>query len=166
GNAVDGPGRSASAARILRWEEDLAAIQLKSSAPAVRPMEGLLSQREILARTLRLLSEKPPKEKWKERSLDLAQEQGRLRAAYAFFLHAEEGDSQELDVDEKELAESGSARARRLVAEAVSEMWSSEGELSTVNPQAAVPHQRIAVKKLDEAFGNERYALRALAPPE
>jgi hypothetical protein len=166
GNAVDGPGRSASAARILRWEEDLAAIQLKSSAPTVRPMDGLLSQREILARTLRLLNEKPPREKLKERSLDLAQEQGRLRAAYAFFLHAEEGDSQELDVDEKELAESGNARARRLVAEAVSEMWSSEGELSTVSPQAAVPHQRIAVKKLDEAFGNERYALRALAPPE
>jgi hypothetical protein len=166
GNAVDGPGRSASAARILRWEEDLAAIQLKSSAPTIRPMEGLLSQREILARTLRLVSEKPPKEKLKDRSLDLAQEQGRLRAAYAFFLHAEEGDAQELDVDEKELAESGNARARRLVAEAVSEMWSSEGELSTMNPQAAVPHQRIAVKKLDEAFGNERYALRALAPPE
>jgi hypothetical protein len=166
GNAVDGPGRSASAARILRWEEDLAAIQLKSSAPAARPMDGLLSQREILARTLRLLNEKPPKEKLKEHSLDLAQEQGRLRAAFSFFLHSEEGDAQELDVDEREVAESGSARARRLVAEAVSEMWSSEGELSTANPQAAVPHQRIAVRKLDEAFGNERYALRALAPPE
>jgi hypothetical protein len=45
-------------------------------------------------------------------------------------------------------------------------MWASEGELSTGNPKGSVPHQRLALKRLDEAFGNERYALRALAPPK
>jgi hypothetical protein len=152
--------------RILRWDEDLARLELKSSAPAIRPLNGPLSQREILARTIRLLGERLPKEKLLERSLELADEQGKLRAAFGFFLRAEEGNAVELDMETKEAGEPGAGRARRLLAEAVSEMWSSEGELSTGNPRASLPHQRTALKNLDEAFGNERYALRALAPPK
>ena len=166
GNAVDGPGRTASSVRILRWDEDLARLELRSSAPAVRPLNGPLSQREILARTIRLLGERLPKEKLNERSRDLAEEQGKLRAAFGFFLRAEEGNAVELDFETKEAGESGSGRARGLIAEAVSEMWSSEADLSTGNPRESLPHQRLALKKLDEAFGSERYALRALAPPK
>jgi len=166
GNAVDGPSRTASSVRLLRWDEELARIEMKSSAPAVRPLNGPLSQREILARTIRLLGEGLPREKLRERSLDLAEEQGKLRDAFGFFLRAEDGNAVELDMEEKEAGEEGSNRARRLLAAAVSEMWSAEAELSTGNPQASVPHQRLALKRLDEAFGNERYALRALAPPK
>ena len=165
GNTVDGPGKTASSVRILRWEEELAPVELKSSAPSLRPMNGPLSQREILARTIRLIGEGLSREKLRERSLDLAEEQARLRGAFGF-LQAENGNAVELDVDDKEVAEQGSDRARRLLADAVSEMWSSEGELQTGNPQASVPHQKRAVKLLDEAFGNERYALRALAAPK
>ena len=166
GNAVDGPSRSASSVRIVRWDEDLARVELKSSAPALRPLNGPLSQREILARTIRLIAEGLPEGKRREGSLDLAAEQAKLRTAFGFFLRAEDGNAVEIDVEEKEAAEQGSDRARRLVADAVSEMWSAEGALQTGNPQASVPHQKRAVKLLDEAFGNERYALRALAAPE
>jgi hypothetical protein len=165
-NAVDGPGRTASSVRILRWDEELAAVELRSSAPAPRLLSGPLSQREILARTIRLIGEGLGREKLRERALDLAQAQANLRTAFGFFLRAEEGNAVELDVEEKEAGEPGSDRARHLVADAVSEMWSSEGELQTGNPQASVPHQKRAVKLLDEAFGNERYALRALAAPK
>lgn len=166
GNTVDGPGKTASSVRILRWDEELAPVELKSSAPSLRPMNGPLSQREILARTIRLIGAGLSREKLRESSLDLAEEQARLRGAFGFFLQAENGNAVELDVDDKEVAEQGSDRARRLLADAVSEMWSSEGQLQTGNPQASVPHQKRAVKLLDEAFGNERYALRALAAPK
>src|SRR5207244_439061 len=86
--------------------------------------------------------------------------------AYGFFLNAEQGEAVELDVDEKEVAAEGSAKARRLLAEAVSAMWASQSELAAGNPRGSVPPQRLAVKRLDEAFGSERYALRALAPPK
>lgn len=166
GNGIDGPSRTASSVRLLRWDEELARIEMKSSAPSIRPLDGPLSQREILARTVRLLGESLPKERRRERSLELAAEQGKLRDAFGFFLRAEQGDAVELDMETKESAELGSDRARRLLAEAVSAMWASEGELSAGNPAASIPHQRLALKRLDEAFGNERYALRALAPPK
>lgn len=165
GNAVDGPSRTASPVRLLRWEEPLARIEMKSSAPALRPLNGPLSQREILARTIRLVAARLPAGTRRDRCTELADEQRKLRDAFGFFLHAEEGDAVELDFEEKEVAETGSRHARRLVAEAVSAMWSSAAELTVDRPEAAIPWQRIALKKLDEAFGNERYALRALAPP-
>ncbi|MBL8111773.1 MAG: hypothetical protein JNK60_02730 [Acidobacteria bacterium] len=166
GNAVDGPSRTASSVRILRFAEDLAPIEMRSSAPAARALDGPLSQREILARTLRMLAQGLPPEQRKERSAELAEEQGRLRDAFGFFLRAEDGNAAELDHDDPEVAEVGSDRARKLLAQAVSAMWSSEAELATGNAQGSLPYQRLALKRIDEVFGNERYALRALAPPK
>ncbi len=166
GNAVDGPSRTASAVRILRFAEDLAAIEMRSSAPAARALDGPLSQREILARTLRMLGQGLPKDQANERSRELAEEQGKLRDAFGFFLRAEDGNAAELDHDDPEVAEVGSDPARKLLAQAVSAMWSSEAELATGNARASVPYQRLALKRIDQVFGNERYALRALAPPK
>lgn len=166
GNAVDGPSRTASAVRILRFAEDLAAIEMRSSAPAARALDGPLSQREILARTLRMLGQGLTNDQARERSLELAEEQGKLRDAFGFFLRAEDGNAAELDHDDPEVAEVGSDPARKLLAQAVSAMWSSEAELATGNARASVPYQRLALKRIDQVFGNERYALRALAPPK
>ena len=64
------------------------------------------------------------------------------------------------------MAESGDVRARKFLAQAVSEMWAAEAELDVGNPKGALAPERAAVKALDDAFGHERLALRALRPPD
>ena len=166
GNTVDGPGEGRSEARIVRWVE--AVVDLTGSATAARlpPPKSLLTERELLARTERLVHSGVGGAALRARSSDLAADQRQIRETFGFFLQMERQDGLELDVDDKELGESGDARARKLLAQAVSEMWAAEAELSAVNPRGAIPPMRAAVKALDAAFGNERMSLRALRPPD
>jgi len=166
-NDVTGPGVARSAARVLRWEEKMAALDLESSAARLKVEDLPLSQRELLARTERfvaamhVLNEAARREK----SLDLADDQRRIRERYGQFTRQEDGNAVELDVEEKESGEMGPPRILRLLVKAVDSMWASELALSASDPAGSIPHQKRAVKFLEDAFGLERYALRALAAP-
>jgi len=166
GNAVDGPGRGRSEARVLTWEEAL--IDFTGTATAARlPLpRSQLTERELLARTERLVRSGVRGAARLSRSAELAEEQRRIRESFGFFLQMEKGESVQLDVDDPELAESGDVRARRFLAQAVSAMWAAEAELGAGNPAGAIPPERAAVKALEAAFGTERLALRAMRPPD
>ena len=166
GNRFDGPGRSRSAARILRWDEPIVELRGLHGGVPLPPPQSLLTEREILARTERLVRQRLRGKPLRERALDLADDQRKLRTSFGFFLQAESGEAAALDVDDKELAESGDARARRRLADAVSFMWEAESALSVGNPAAALAPERSAVKALDDAFGLVRLALRPGAPPD
>ena len=166
GNPLDGPGQGRSEARILRWEESLVDFTGTAAAARLPPPPSRLTERELLARTGRLVRSGAQGAERRARSAELAEAQRQIREGFGFFLQAERGEGLELDVDDKELGESGDARARRLLARAVSEMWAAEGALAAGNPRGALPPERAAVQALDAAFGTERLALRALRPPD
>ena len=166
GNAVDGPGRGRSDARLLRWEEAVVDLSGLHAGVTVPPPKSLLTERELLARTQRLVQSGAKGAVRRTRSAELAGDQRSLRVSFGFFLQAEQGAGAALDVDDKELAESGDARARKLLAQAVAAMWEAESELSVNNPAGAIPHERAAVKALDAAFGLVRLALRPGAAPD
>lgn len=166
GNSFDGPGRSRSEARLLRWEVPVIDLGALGSAAKVPPPTALLSEREILARTLRLVSSGVRGKALRSRAAALAADQRSLRASFGFFLQAEAGDGKTMDADDKEVAESGDAHARRKLAEAVSFMWEAEAALETGAPSAAIAPERAAVKALDAAFNLVRLALRPGAPPD
>ena len=166
GNSLDGPGVGRSEARVIAWEEAL--IDFTGTATAARlPMpKSQLTERELLARTERLVRSGVKGAARQQRSAELADDQRRIRESFGLFLQMEHEESLQLDVDDPEVAESGDARGRRLLAQAVSAMWAAEAELGAGNPAGAIPAERAAVKALDAAFGNERLALRALKPPD
>lgn len=166
GNILEGPGLGRSDARLLRWEEAVVDFTGTASGAHVPPPSSQLSERELLARTERLVQARPGAEVRRARSAELGEEQRHIRESFGFFLQMESRSGMELDVDDAELAESGDAPARKLLAQAVSEMWAAEAELSVGNPKGALTPERAAVKALDAAFGNERLALRALRPPD
>lgn len=165
-NALDGPGLGRSDARILRWDEAVVEWNGASTGTRLPPPTSQLSERELLARTERLLRSGAKGAGRRSRSAELADDQRHIRESFGFFLQMENRAGTPLDVDDAEVAESGDARARRLLAEAVSQMWTAEGELAVGNPAGALAPERAAVKALDAAFGNERLALRALRPPD
>jgi hypothetical protein len=166
GNLLDGPGLGRSDVRILRWEEALVDFSGLASGGAVPPAASHLSERELLARTERLVRARVSGVQRRVRSTELAEVQRHLREAFGFSLQMESRSGPELDVDDAELAETGDGRARKLLAQAVSEMWAAESELAVGNPAGALAPERAAVKALDAAFGTERLALRALRPPD
>jgi hypothetical protein len=166
GNTLDGPGLGRSDVRILRWEEAVVDFSGTASAARLPPPASQLSERELLARTERLVRSRLPPAARRARSADLAEAQGHLRESFGFFLQAESHSGQQLDVDEAEVSQSGDALARRWLAQAVSEMWAAEAELAVGNPNGALAPERAAVKALDAAFGNARLALRPLKPPD
>jgi Domain of unknown function (DUF4175) len=166
GNAVDGPGQGRSEARVLTWEEALIDFTGTGTAARLLVPRSQLTERELLARTERLVRSGVRGAARLSRSTELAEDQRRIRESFGFFLQMEKGESVELDVDDPELAESGDAKARRLLAQAVSAMWAAEAELGAGNPAGAIPPERAAVKALEAAFGTERLALRALRPPD
>ncbi len=165
-NSLDGPGEGRSEARLVRWEEAL--VDLSSSVAGARlpPPVSQPSERELLARTERLVRSGARGARLREQSAALGDLQRHIREAFGFFLQQESRSGLELDVDEAEVAMSGDARARRLLAQAVSEMWSAEAELATGSPATALAPERAAVKALEAAFGNERLALRPFAAPD
>jgi hypothetical protein len=136
------------------------------SGARLPPPSSQLSERELLARTERLVHSAVSGPSRREKSAELAEVQRHLRESFGFFLQMEKRGGVALDVDDAEVGESGDARARRLLARAVSEMWAAEAELAVGNPAGAIPPERAAVKALAAAFGNERIALRALRPPD
>jgi hypothetical protein len=166
GNLPDGPGVGRSDVRILRWEEAVADFTGTASGGLLPPPPSQLSERELLARTERLVRARPGRQERVRRATELAEVQRHLRESFGFFLQAESQTGPELDVDAAEVSESGDARARRQLAQAVSEMWGAEAELSMGNPAGALAPERAAVKALDAAFGTERLSLRARAPPD
>lgn len=166
GNTLDGPGVGRSDVRILRWEEAVVDFSGSASASRLPPPASQLSERELLARTERLVRSGLPAPARRGRSAELAEAQRHIRESFGFFLQAESRSGQELDVEDAEVSESGDARARRWLAQAVSEMWAAEAELALGNPQGALAPERAAVKALDAAFGNARLALRPLRPPD
>ncbi len=165
-NSLDGPGVGRSEARLVHWEEAL--VDLSSSVAGARlpPPLSQPSERELLARTERLVRSGARGARLREQSAALGDLQRHIREAFGFFLQQESRSGLELDVDEAEVAMNGDARARRLLAQAVSEMWSAEAELATGSPARALAPERAAVKALDAAFGSERLALRPFAPPD
>jgi hypothetical protein len=166
GNTLDGPGLGRSDVRILRWEEAVVDFTGTASGARFPPLSAQPSERELLARTERLVQARPGAEARRARSAELGEEQRHIRESFGFFLQMESRSGPELDVEEAEVAESGDAHGRKLLAHAVSEMWAAEAELSVGNPKGALGPERAAVKALDAAFGNERLALRALRPPD
>lgn len=164
-NDTTGPGVTRSVPRVLRWEEKLSTLDAPKSVARIRPEDQLLSEREILARTERLLASRLPPAARRERTLDLADDQRRLRERYGQFTHAENGEAIELDVETAEASETDATRSLRLLVFAVDAMWAAERALSVSDLAGAIPHERRAVKLLEDAFGLERYALRALAAP-
>jgi hypothetical protein len=165
-NTLDGPGVGRSDARILRWDEALVEWNGPSTGTRLPPPTAQLSERELLARTERLLRSGATGQARRTRSEALAEDQRQIRESFGFFLQLENSTGTALDVDDAEVAESGDTKARKLLAEAVSEMWTAEGELAVGYPRGALAPMRAAVKALDKAFGNERLALRALHPPD
>lgn len=163
-DAVDGPQVRRSGARLLRWEVPLP--ELTGSSGATPPPRSLLTQRELLARTERLVQRGLAGAALAGASAELAQDQRALRTSFDQLLNADTGDALALDVDSKEAAESGDVQARALLAQAVSAMWEAEGELSTGRPRASLPAQRRAVAALDAAFALVRYSLRPLSQPD
>lgn len=164
-NAFDGPSRSRSTARLLRW--DVPVAQMTGGTAAIVPSpRSLLTQRELLARTEKLVRRGLRGKALEEASIDLATDQRALRLSFSQVLGAEQGDALALDVDEKEAAETSDTHARALLAKAVSAMWESESELSVIHPQSSLAPQRAAVKALDEAFQLVRLSLRPLAQPD
>jgi hypothetical protein len=166
GNTLDGPGLGRSDARILRWDEALVDFSGAPSGARLPPPSSQLSERELLARTERLVHSGATGPARREKSAQLSENQRHLRESFGFFLQMENRVGVALDVDDAELGESGDARARKLLAQAVSEMWTAEAELAVGNPAGALAPERAAVKALDAAFGNERIALHALRPPD
>jgi Domain of unknown function (DUF4175) len=165
-NTLDGPGLGRSDVRLLRWEEAVVDFTGTASGAHLPPPSAQLSERELLARTERLVKARPRAEVRRARSGELGEVQRRIRESFGFFLQMENRTGPELDVDAAEVAESGDLRARKFLAQAVSEMWAAEAELDVGNPKGALAPERAAVKALDEAFGHERLALRALRPPD
>ncbi len=165
-NTLDGPGVGRSEARLLRWEEALVDVSSPLAGARLPPPLSQPSERELLARTERLVRSGTRGARLREQSAVLADVQRHIREAFGFFLQQESHSGLELDVDEAEVAQSGDARARRLLAQAVSEMWAAESELAIGTPAAALAPERAAVKALEAAFGNERLALRPSAPPD
>ncbi len=165
-NTLDGPGQGRSEARLLRWEEAVVDVSTLATGGRLPPLTQEASERELLARTQRLLHSSLAPASRAEHSVQLADVQRRIREAFGFFLQQESHTGPELDVEAPEVAESGEARGRRLLAEAVSQMWAAEGELALGKPASAVAPERAAVKALDAAFGNERLALRPARPPD
>ncbi|MGO9830487.1 MAG: DUF4175 family protein [Myxococcaceae bacterium] len=166
GNALDGPGVGRSEARLLRWEEAVVDVSTVTGGGRLPPPPSEASERELLARTQRLLRSGATGASRAAQSAQLADVQRHLREGFGFFLQQENGTGPQLDVDEPEVAESGEVRGRRLLAQAVSEMWTAEAELALGRPSSALAPERAAVKALDAAFGNERLALRPLRPPD
>jgi hypothetical protein len=166
GNLLDGPGLGRSDVRILRWQEALVDFSGLAAGGSLPPAASHLSERELLVRTERLVRAHLSAVQRREHSTELAEVQRQLRESFGFSLQMESHAGPELDVENAEAAESGDARARRLLAQAVSEMWAAEAELAVGNPAGALAPERAAVKALDAAFGNERLALRALRPPD
>ena len=165
-NDFDGPGRARSAARLLRWDEPVALMQAPRGVVRLPPPQSLLSERELLARTERLVRSGARGRKRREAAADLAADQRSLRTSFAFFLQAESGDGLELDMGSKELAEQADPSSRRLLARAVSFMWEAEVELGAGRPAQALAPERAAVKALDEALGGARLSLRPGVPPD
>jgi|GEM_PF-4485578 len=165
-NALDGPGQGRSDARLLRWEEALVDVSAAAGGARLPPPVSQPSERELLARTEALVRSGATGARRRAQSAALADVQRRIREAFAFFLQQESRTGLQLDVDAAEVAESGDARGRRLLARAVSEMWTAEAELAVGSPASALAPERAAVKALEEAFGNVRLALRPLAPPD
>jgi hypothetical protein len=163
-NTLDGPGEGRSDVRMVRWEEAVADFTGLATGATLPPPTSQLSERELLARTERLVRSGARGEARRVASAELAGQQRHVRESFGFFLQMESQEGQELDVAGTELSESGDVRARRLLARAVSEMWTAEASLAMGNPAAALVPERAAVKALDEAFGSERLALRALGP--
>lgn len=161
----EGPQVSRSGVRLLKWEVPVTEMTGGSSAMPPPP-KSLLSQRELLARTERLLKSGVRGEAFERASAELATDQRALRTSFSQVLNSEAGTSLELDVDEKEAAQSTDVRAHALLAKAVSAMWASETALSTNQPRQSVPPQREAVAALDAAFSLVRMSLRPLAQPD
>lgn len=113
GNTLDGPGLGRSEARLLRWEE--AVVDFTGTATGVHlpPPSAQLSERELLARTERLVRARPGAEVRRVRAGELGEAQRHIRESFGFFLQLENRSGPELDVDDAEVAESGDARARR-----------------------------------------------------
>jgi hypothetical protein len=166
GNAVDGPGRGRSAVRLLRWEESVVDFSALATGGRLPALTSRLTERELLARTARLVRAGVRGAARRSKSAELADEQRQIREGFAFFLEAGREESLRLDVEDAELQESGDARARKLLAQAVSAMWAAEAELAVGNPAGALAPEAAAVKALDAALGTERVALRALRPPD
>jgi hypothetical protein len=164
-NALEGPSVARSGARLLRWEAPVSQLGGGSGAPPPPP-SSLLTQRELLARTERLVRGGARGQALDRGSVELARDQRDLRLSFGQLLAADTGDALALDVDEKEVAESTDVKARAWLAKAVSAMWDSERELSIARPAASLPAQRAAVAALDAAFALVRLALRPLAQPD
>jgi hypothetical protein len=164
-NQVDGPQVARSGARLVRWEVPVAPM-VGGSGAMPPPPASLLTQRELLARTERLVARGLRGAALQEASAELARDQRGLRISFGQVLNADSGDGLTLDVDEKEAAETTDAHARALLARAVSLMWESEAELSDTRPARSLPPQRAAVAALDQAFQLVRYSLRPFAQPD
>ncbi|HEX8696561.1 MAG TPA: hypothetical protein VF746_29345 [Longimicrobium sp.] len=82
-NDVTGPGESVSRTRILRVArpEEISQVNTDIGLPMELPEDPLLSQRMLILLTERLIQQRRrlPDEQFRERSSDLAFEQGRLR---------------------------------------------------------------------------------------
>jgi hypothetical protein len=165
GNAVDGPSVGRSSARLLRWEVPLPELGGGTGAMPPPP-RSLLTQRELLARTERLVRRGLTGVALAPASAELALDQRSLRVSFGQVLNADTGDALALDFDEKEAAESTDTRAHALLAQAVSAMWDSEAALELGQPRASLAPQRAAVAALDAAFQLVRMSLRPLGRPD
>jgi hypothetical protein len=165
GNTLDGPAVARSGARLLKWEVPV--LELSGGTGAMPPPpKSLLSQRELLARTERLVRRGLTGPALEAASAELAADQRALRTSFSQVLNTEAGSAVQLDVDEKEAAESTDTHAHALLAKAVSAMWDSETQLALSHPGASLPAQRAAVAALDAAFSLIRISLRPLRQPD
>ena len=165
-NPLDGPGQGRSEARLLTWEEALVDVSTPGAGARLPPPAAEPTERELLAQTQGLLHASAHGAARRARSAELAEVQRHIRESFGFFLQQESKTGLELDVDEAEVAESGQASGRRLLAKAVSEMWTAEAELALGRPAAALAPERAAVKALDAAFQSQRLALPPPRPPD